>query len=287
MQPFMHSQTIEEYAAENDSTNPAYCDKSSDSQKAACSKQVEENAKETQETQERLAQQAEEASPEWKQNWGNLTHEQAKRWTDNGFDQAKDWMDKGFSDPVAAREWQELLGFTGPENWKSIQIADIYAHKQDANLQTIEIAKKEGINVSDVGQTTAYLSLTKAGYSLDKAKYYAQQGIDADHVKAFAALHRMLRIECHDTIHNEFELVQASPFATKGRCYYIGFASVTQWVNESTALIGVPYGVALLHFNRPPQLGFFRGIYVKSSGALQYSNVFGGLRTVPSLRVIY
>jgi hypothetical protein len=180
----------------------------------------------------------------WRENHFSLT--QARQWRADRFDwsDATQWRDRGF-DAASATELKH-------EGLNSLQ----------------------GANVR---------KLVASGYSRSTAIDYAKSGVTPTHVKQFENTKRIFSKSCNNAVHNELELLTASPYATDGVCYVITFGEVSQWLGPSSALVG---GKILVMFKEPPTSTFVRNLFVKGEGAFNYTSVTGALTTVPRVQVI-
>ena len=180
----------------------------------------------------------------WRENHFSLT--QAQQWKAAGFDwsDATQWRDRGFDAASAAESKHEGLD----------------------SLQGANVRK-----------------LVASGFSRSKAIDYAKSGVTPSHVKQFENTKQIFSKFCNNAVHNELELLTASPYATDGVCYVIAFGEVSQWLGPSSALVG---GKILVMFNEPPASTFVRNVLVKGEGAFNYTSVTGALTTVPRVQVI-
>jgi hypothetical protein len=180
----------------------------------------------------------------WRENHFSLT--QAEQWRTAGFgwSDAIQWRDRGFGAASAT---------------------ELKHHGLDS-LQSADMRK-----------------LVESGYSQSKAMDYAKSGVTPTHVKQFENTKRIFSKSCNNAVHNELELLTASPYVTDGVCYVIAFGEVSQWLGPSSALVA---GKILVIFNEPPATTFVRNLLVKGEGAFNYTSVTGALTTVQRVQVI-
>jgi hypothetical protein len=226
----------------------------------------------------------------------NFDPSQVDSWIKNGIlwgGEALSWKKNGFSDPAVAGKWHELIRTGVDGRWDSEGLEGTWSDSAPVarayvqaglTIQEVTTFKHEGINVRDSEETLIVADLMKHGYNFQRARYYAEHHVPLDNIKSYERAEHTLTTVCHGKAYNEFELLNASPYATKDHCYVISFGEVSQWLGPQNALIG---GRLLVEFRSPPSSNSIQDLLVEGVGAYTYTSVTGAYMTVPHVLVLH
>lgn len=198
-------------------------------------------------------------------------------------DQAAVWKRSGFTAREAAACLSKAMALNDALTWRkhgfSCGEAQPWA-MAGVNPEQADTWRQAGLYAKQAQLVRQYLS---RGYSIKSTAFYIRHNITPSEVPALKRENDI----CHGHFEGIFQLVTMSPFATRGKCFGVGFVVMEQWFTPNAGLASIlgSSNLALVNFSRPARKSEVGGIFL-GQGAYQYKATDGALRTVPKLRWI-
>jgi hypothetical protein len=257
-----------------------------------------------------------------------IPEDQALAWAKDGFRLTgpSSWRNVGVTDPTVAMQWISVdptfindpeyqADYLLPPDWvQSFVQAGLTPQQVKPFLSYLY----KNYNSEDYARITlSAWPYYQQGIPVDKAIYYAQNNVPLDQISDFDAKQKELQEEkvtyeqqkqnvindqCGGSI-TQANITQMSPYAVQGKCFEIEEASVSQWLNQNSALVtsviadstsflmamsgNTPSGNILLDFpDSQQQTNGIGDVVVQGEAPFSYTATSGAQLTIPRAKIL-